>query len=97
MERGEERSIAIVTLSMISIVAVLAAVALFLRQPSGMVMQGTEVYKTADADKFGITCASLDVQKVTYMGSEGRYEVYCCIDDLTGQNGCRTPHRIYRS
>jgi len=97
MERGEERSIAIVTLSMISIVAMLAAVALFLRQPSGMVMQGTEVYRTADASKFGITCANLNVQKVAYMGSISRYEVYCCLDDLRGQNTCGTPHRVYRS
>lgn len=97
MERGEERSIAIVTLSMISIVAMLAAVTLFLRQPAGMIMQGTEVYRTADADKFGITCTNLNNNKVAYMGSEGRYEVYCCIDDLIGQNSCGTPHRVYRS
>jgi len=95
MERGERR-IALVTLSIISIVAMLATVALFLRQPTAMIMQGTQVYQVVDASGFGITCANMP-QQVIYMGSEQRYEIYCCLSDINGQNRCRTPQRIFRT
>ena len=95
MERGE-RSIAILTLSIISVVAVLGAVALFLRQPTGQVMQGTQVYQVVDAGQFGVTCTNLP-QQIVYLGSEGRYEIYCCISDINGQNACRNPQRIFRT
>ena len=92
MERGD-RSIAIAVLSVISIVGVLAIVTLFLREPTAGIVQGQSMYVTQDANSLGITCKNPS-QEVVFLGYQGKYAVYCCLEKMIGLNKCVEPHRL---
>jgi len=92
MERGEQ-SIAVIVLAIVGIVSAMAAVALFLPHPTGLVMQDESVYVTEDAGNLAIGCRNLQ-QKVIFLGWEANYGVYCCLEDMIGQNTCRAPYQI---
>ncbi len=91
MERGEEGSIAIAVLSVISIVGVLATITLFLRQPAGLIAQGQNIYPTEDITGLPIVCSEY---QAIFLGYDANFKVYCCKEDMNGQNECRSPQRI---
>ncbi len=92
MKRGEQGSIAIAVLSIIGIVGVLATLTLFMRQPAGLVTQGEGVY----AVKYGVNGIECEnrLQEAYFLGYESNYEVYCCVEDMNGQNECNQPYKI---
>jgi len=94
MERGEGR-IALIVLILIGIVGVIASVTLFLRGPTGLVMQGQDIYPTEDARNIGITCENPG-QKAVFLGYSSNFQVYCCLEDMIGQNECIFPYRVLR-
>jgi len=94
MERGESR-IALIVLVLIGIVGVIASVTLFLRGPTGLVMQGQDIYQTEDARNVGMTCENPS-QKVVFLGSSGNFQVFCCLEDMIGLNECIFPYRVLR-
>jgi hypothetical protein len=92
MKRGAVSS-AIVVLALVSIVGVLATVALTVRQPSGLVMQNQNIYVTEDASQAGIECNNQ--QNLAYfLGYTGEYAVFCCVEDMHGTNECKYPHQV---
>jgi len=92
MKRGEQGSIAIAVLSIIGIVGVLATLTLIMRQPAGLVTQGEGVY----AVKYGVNGVECEnrLQEVYFLGYNGNYEVYCCAEDMNGQNECIQPYQV---
>ena len=92
MERGEQ-SVAIAVLSVIGIVGVLASVTLFMKAPSGLVMQGQSIYVTENAANLQISCSNPS-QQVVFLGYENNYQVWCCIEKMIGQNTCMEPHKV---
>jgi hypothetical protein len=93
MERGAERNIAIAVLSIIAIVGVLATATLFLKQPTGQVMQEQGIYVSEDASELAIECENRQ-QIVYFLGYEGNFAVYCCPEKMNGQNECMWPHKV---
>lgn len=89
MERGE-RGVAVTVLGIAGIVGVLATVALF-QSPTGLVAQGEPVYPTISVRGLPVICSTPDA---LYLGNEGSYAVYCCREDLIGQNECNFPQKV---
>jgi hypothetical protein len=92
MERGAVSS-AMVVLALVGIVGVLAAVALTVRQPTGLVMQNEAIYTTERAVTVGIACKNFQ-NLVYFLGYTGNYAVYCCTEDMTSANECKYPHNV---
>ncbi len=90
MERGEDRSIAIAVLSVIGIVGILAAITLA-RQPTGLVAQGQTIYVTENAANLPVLCKE---PQVIFLGYDANYKVYCCFEDMIGQNECLYPQKV---
>ncbi len=88
-----ERGAGLAVLSIIGIVGLLATVTLFLRQPTGLVMQDQSIYITEDAGRLAITCKNVQ-QQVVFLGYDANYRVYCCLENMHGQNECILPHRV---
>ena len=82
-------------LVLIGIVGVIASITLFLKGPTGLVMQGQDIYPTEDAQRIGIVCENPG-QKVVLLGRAANSQVYCCLEDMIGQNECIFPYRVLR-
>jgi len=89
MIRGERGNGAVVLIS-VSIIGVLAIVAL-VSGPTGLVAQGQSFYPTIPSEKLGLACPS---GEAIYLYTNGAYNQYCCVDDMVGQNACLTIHNI---
>ncbi|MEM3154526.1 MAG: hypothetical protein QW165_03090 [Candidatus Woesearchaeota archaeon] len=92
MKRGAVSS-AILVLSAVAIVGVLAAVTLTAWQPTGLVMQNQAVYISEHAALLALNCRNS--QQVAYfLGYTGQYAEFCCAEDMYGQNDCKYPQKI---
>jgi len=91
MERGDRNAIAI--LSAIFIVGVLAIITLVMQQPTGQVMQDQSIYVTEEAGHFAIECKN-PTRTVVFLRYDANYAVYCCLEDMMGQNECRFEKRV---
>ncbi len=93
MKRGEQGSIAVAVLSIISVVGVLATLTMFMRQPIGQVTQDSSVYPTVQIGRLDIVCENM-MQEVYFLGYQGAYGVYCCPEHMQGQNECKYPKKV---
>lgn len=85
MKRGER----IAVLSVISVVAVLAATGLVLT-PTGQVPQNVPIYPTSTAS----SACQMDmvILQDTNVGT-----TYCCLEDMIGANTCKLPFTIIKA
>ncbi len=86
-----ERGAAIAVLGLVGLVSLLAIVSLLFQHPTGNVAQNEGFYPTEYLETLPIPCAT---STAYFLRSEGAYEVYCCSEDLIGQNTCRRPQYI---
>ncbi len=86
MERGERENI--IVLSVIGVISVMAALALYAQNPTGQVMQDQSIYPM---ESVGLACGN-----AVFLGWDSGAAVYCCVEDMNGANECATPHRILR-
>jgi len=78
-------------LGLVSMVGALALVSLLFHNPTGAVAQDTSVYPLDYGQSLPMPCA----QGPAYLlGNNGMYAVYCCSEDMIGQNTCRRPQTI---
>lgn len=89
MIRGERGNGAVVLIS-VSIIGVLAIVAL-VSGPTGLIAQGQSFYPTIPAEQLGLYCTS---GEAIYLYTNGAYNQYCCLEDMVGQNACLTIRNI---
>ena len=87
MERGEE----LAALSVVAVVGVLATITLLLNNPTGQLTQGEEVYPSQPYNP--IACEG--AESILLLKQERRFDVYCCPEDMIGQNECKEPHTVY--
>lgn len=86
MERGER----LTTYAIIGFIAVVSMIgAANLLSPTGELMQGQQVYNIAYPQVLQCT-----TQPAIYLGYQMNYGIYCCPEDMIGQNECRFPKRI---
>ena len=88
MKRGEH-SIAITVLVTIGMVGVVSSLVLYANSPTGTVFQYDTVYPTEQVPY--VYCQQ---GRAMFMGMDSEYAVYCCPEDLVGQNECYIPQRI---
>ncbi|PIN74575.1 hypothetical protein COV18_06810 [Candidatus Woesearchaeota archaeon CG10_big_fil_rev_8_21_14_0_10_37_12] len=89
MKKGDGLSISV--LSVIALVAAIAAVTLMVQQPTGNIAQGQPFYPLAEPGL--VMCANM--KPAFLLQDMGHYQVYCCSEDMIGDNACRNPHRIF--
>ena len=56
-------------------------------------MQEQSIYVTEDAAELAIECENRE-QLVYFLEYEANYGVYCCKEDMIGQNECKFPHKV---
>ena len=80
-------------LTIVGIIGLLATASLFAQSPTGQVMQEQGVYISEDQANLAIECENR-LQQVIFLGYQANYGVWCCPEDMNGQNECRFPKRI---
>ncbi|MBS3147362.1 hypothetical protein J4219_00590 [Candidatus Woesearchaeota archaeon] len=87
MERGE----ALVVLSVVALVGIIASTTLLLTNPAGAVAQGQSIIPQPRSSP--ILC---EQGTQAFLLSTGpRFAVFCCPEDMIGQNECKERHTIY--
>lgn len=87
MERGE----ALVVLSVVALVGVIASTTLLLTNPAGSVVQGETIIPQPRPSP--ILC---EAGNQAFLLSTGpRFAVFCCPEDMIGQNECKEAHTLY--
>jgi len=88
MERG-----ATIALFIVVIVGMLAMINLVMPEPTAQLTQGQGVYITEDAAHLAISCKNPQ-QQVNFLRYDANYAVFCCLEDMIGQNDCRFEKRV---
>ncbi|MBW3016322.1 hypothetical protein KY309_01795 [Candidatus Woesearchaeota archaeon] len=88
MERG-----ATVALIAVVIVGVLAIITIIMPAPTGFIAQGQAVYVTESAPHLAIACKNPQ-QQVVFLRYDSNYAIFCCLEDMIGQNACRSEKRV---
>ncbi|RJQ21384.1 hypothetical protein C4580_02480 [Candidatus Woesearchaeota archaeon] len=86
-----ERGAAAIVLSIVAIVGALATLHLILNEPTGHIVQGETVYPQVRGEMLPFPCAT---SSAYFLRTEGKYDLYCCSEDMIGQNNCRRPQYI---
>jgi len=92
MQRGESRT-TVAVVGLLAVIGVLAVLALFVKQPTGKVMQDQSVYVTVDQEMVTPSCQKAE-DRAIFLGYTGNYMVFCCPEDMSGQNECKYPKRV---
>lgn len=88
MERGALAAL-IVTVT----VGILAVITLMMPEPTAMLMTDQGVYITENAAHMAIACKN-PTQTVNFLRYDANYAVFCCLEDMIGQNECRFEKRV---
>jgi len=91
MERGEQIA-TLTVLAVIGITSVLALITMF-GAPTGKITQTQKIYPEVYLPEISYQCANPN-QNMIFLGYQANYGVYCCVEDMIGQNTCGLPRKI---